>query len=100
MVGLCLERFEHKKRSPVTLDTYIYFVNTCILYIETPRPNTNRHVHAHKCLHCAGIELTAPKQPSMNILSKRSNENHKSPGNGTTDMVGHQCSITCTTNGY
>jgi hypothetical protein len=25
-------------------------------YIETPRPNTNRHVHAHKYLHCAGIE--------------------------------------------
>jgi hypothetical protein len=20
------------------------------------RPNTNRHVHAHKCLHCTGIE--------------------------------------------
>jgi hypothetical protein len=35
---------------------YILFVNTYILYIETPRPNTNRHVHAHKCLHCAGIE--------------------------------------------
>jgi hypothetical protein len=27
-----------------------------MLYIETLRPNTNRHVHAHKCLHCAGIE--------------------------------------------
>jgi hypothetical protein len=27
-----------------------------MLYIETPRPNTNRHVHAHKCLHCAEIE--------------------------------------------
>jgi hypothetical protein len=27
-----------------------------MLYIETPRPNKNRHVHAHKCLHCAGIE--------------------------------------------
>jgi hypothetical protein len=26
------------------------------IYIETPRPNTNRHVHAHKCLHCARIE--------------------------------------------
>jgi hypothetical protein len=25
-------------------------------YIDTPRPNTNRHIHAHKCLHCAGIE--------------------------------------------
>jgi hypothetical protein len=25
-----------------------------MLYIETP--NTNRHVHAHKCLPCAGIE--------------------------------------------
>jgi hypothetical protein len=24
--------------------------------METPRPNTNRHVHAHKCLHCEGIE--------------------------------------------
>jgi hypothetical protein len=35
---------------------YIFFVTTYILYIETPRPNTNRHVHAHKCLHCAGIE--------------------------------------------
>jgi hypothetical protein len=23
-------------------------VNTYILYIDTPRPNTNRHVHAHK----------------------------------------------------
>jgi hypothetical protein len=33
-----------------------FFVNTYILYIETPRPNTNRHVHADKCLHCAGIE--------------------------------------------
>jgi hypothetical protein len=29
---------------------------TYILYIETPRPNTKRHVHVHKCLHCAGIE--------------------------------------------
>jgi hypothetical protein len=27
-----------------------------ILYIETPRPKTNRHVHAHKCLHCVGVE--------------------------------------------
>jgi hypothetical protein len=27
------------------------------MYIETPRPNTNRDVHAHKCLHCAEIEL-------------------------------------------
>jgi hypothetical protein len=36
---------------------YIYFfVNTYILYIEIPRPNTNRHVHAHKCLQSAGIE--------------------------------------------
>jgi hypothetical protein len=26
------------------------------MYVETPRPNTNRHVHAYKCLHCAGIE--------------------------------------------
>jgi hypothetical protein len=34
---------------------YIFFVNTYI-YIETPRPNTNRHFHAHKCLHCADIE--------------------------------------------
>jgi hypothetical protein len=32
------------------------FVNTYILYTETPRPNTNRNVHVHKCLHCAGIE--------------------------------------------
>jgi hypothetical protein len=24
--------------------------------LETPRANTNRYVHAHKCLHCAGIE--------------------------------------------
>jgi hypothetical protein len=35
----------------------IISVNTYILYIETQRPNTNRHVHAHKCFHCAGIEL-------------------------------------------
>jgi hypothetical protein len=34
----------------------IFFVNTYILYIETPGPNTNRHFYAHKCLHCAGIE--------------------------------------------
>jgi hypothetical protein len=27
-----------------------------MIYLETPRPNTNRYVHAHKCLHCAGIE--------------------------------------------
>jgi hypothetical protein len=32
------------------------FVGTVILYIQTTRPNRNRHVHAHKCLHCAGIE--------------------------------------------
>jgi hypothetical protein len=40
------------------IHTYIhfFFVNTYILYIETHRPNTNRHVHAHKCLQCAGIE--------------------------------------------
>jgi hypothetical protein len=31
-------------------------VNTYILNIETQRPNTNRHDHAHKCMHCAGIE--------------------------------------------
>jgi hypothetical protein len=24
--------------------------------METPRPNTNRHGHARKCLHCVGIE--------------------------------------------
>jgi hypothetical protein len=35
-----------------TLYTYIHFVNTYILYIETPRPDTTRHVHAHKCLLC------------------------------------------------
>jgi hypothetical protein len=33
-----------------------FFINSYILYIETTRPNTNRHVHADKCLHCAGIE--------------------------------------------
>jgi hypothetical protein len=41
------------------MNAYLYtfsFVNTYILYIETPRPNTNRHDHAHKCLHWAGIE--------------------------------------------
>jgi hypothetical protein len=38
------------------MDSYMFFVNTYILYIETARPNTKRHVHAHKCLHCAGIE--------------------------------------------
>jgi hypothetical protein len=27
-----------------------------ILYIETTRPNTNRYVHAHKCLHCVESE--------------------------------------------
>jgi hypothetical protein len=27
-----------------------------LLYIETPRPNTNKHVYAHKYLHCAGME--------------------------------------------
>jgi hypothetical protein len=31
-------------------------VNSYLLYIETPRLNTNRHVHAHNCLHCAGFE--------------------------------------------
>jgi hypothetical protein len=31
----------------------IFFVHTYI-YIESP--NTNRHDHAHKCLHYAGIE--------------------------------------------
>jgi hypothetical protein len=31
---------------------YIHIIH----YIETPRPNTNRHIHAHKCLHGAGIE--------------------------------------------
>jgi hypothetical protein len=31
-------------------------INTYRLNIETPRPNTNRHVYAHKCLHYAGIE--------------------------------------------
>jgi hypothetical protein len=36
--------------------TYIHFFCKYILYIETPRSNTNRHVHANKCLHCAGIE--------------------------------------------
>jgi hypothetical protein len=37
--------------------TYInFFVNTYLLHIETPRLNTNRHVHAHKCLHWAVIE--------------------------------------------
>jgi hypothetical protein len=35
---------------------YIIFVNIYILYIKTPIPNTNRHVHAHKCLHCPEIE--------------------------------------------
>jgi hypothetical protein len=34
----------------------MYFFVNGLLYIETPRPNTIRHVHAHKCLHCAGIE--------------------------------------------
>jgi hypothetical protein len=37
----------------------LFFVSTYILYIETPRPNTNRYFHAHKCLHCAGIEPAA-----------------------------------------
>jgi hypothetical protein len=36
--------------------TYKHFLN---LYIETSRPNTKRLVHAHKCLHCAGIEPAA-----------------------------------------
>jgi hypothetical protein len=35
---------------------YIFFVNKYILNIETPRPDTNKHVHVHKCLHCAVIE--------------------------------------------
>jgi hypothetical protein len=34
----------------------IFFVITYILYIETLKPNTNWHVHAHKYLYCAGIE--------------------------------------------
>jgi hypothetical protein len=45
------------------INTYLYrfsFVHTYILYIETPRPNTNRHVHAHKCLHGADIEPATP----------------------------------------
>jgi hypothetical protein len=33
---------------------YIFVVNTYILYTETSKPNTNKHVHAHKCLLCAG----------------------------------------------
>jgi hypothetical protein len=33
-------------------------LNTCvyILWTETPRPNTNKYIHAHKCLYSAGIE--------------------------------------------
>jgi hypothetical protein len=41
-------------------NTLYTFFCKYILYIETPSPNTNRHVHAHKCLHCAGIEPTIP----------------------------------------
>jgi hypothetical protein len=26
------------------------------IYVGAPGPNANRHIHAHKCLHCAGIE--------------------------------------------
>jgi hypothetical protein len=48
------------------------FVNTYILYIETPRPNTNRHVHAHKCWHCAGIE------PATSCLAEYSHHYAKS----------------------
>jgi hypothetical protein len=41
----------------ILIHTYMhFFVNRYILYIETSRPNTSRHVQAHKCLHCAGIE--------------------------------------------
>jgi hypothetical protein len=36
--------------------TYLLFFCKYIHILETPRSNTNRHVHAHKCLHCAGIE--------------------------------------------
>jgi hypothetical protein len=44
---------------------YIFFVHTYILYIETHRPNTNRYVHAHKCLHCAGIEPSTSSFPPL-----------------------------------
>jgi hypothetical protein len=29
---------------------------TTILYVETHRPNTNRHVYTHKYLYCARID--------------------------------------------
>jgi hypothetical protein len=43
------------------IHTYIrFFVNTYIIHrvvsMYNVRPYTNRHVNAHKCLHCAGIE--------------------------------------------
>jgi hypothetical protein len=43
-------------KTPTRYRDRVFFVNTYILYINTPRPNTNRHVHAQKCLQCAGIE--------------------------------------------
>jgi hypothetical protein len=35
---------------------YIFFLLIHTFYLVTPRTNTNRYGHAHKYLHCAGIE--------------------------------------------
>jgi hypothetical protein len=35
--------------------TYIFFVNTYIFYMDT-QTQYKMIMHAHKCLHCAGIE--------------------------------------------
>jgi hypothetical protein len=52
----CLVQSKHLKGLSYGFYITDFFGNTYTLYIETPRPNTNRHVHAHKYLHCAGIE--------------------------------------------
>jgi hypothetical protein len=43
--------------------------------MEPPRPNTNRHVHAHKCLHCAGIDLLRSRRvfPQLRQIGRQCN---------------------------
>jgi hypothetical protein len=66
------------KRINTYLKTF-FFVNTYILYKETPRPNTNRHVHAHKCLHCAGIEPAASRIVGEHSPTTTQNRPQKKP---------------------
>jgi hypothetical protein len=47
-----------------------FFVNTNILYIETSRPNTNRHVHAHKCLQSyINVEFEPFSCETINLIA-------------------------------